>query len=866
MSADGSAGDVLIESSAGQPFVIASSANRGSRRATGIAMTNYRRNGVVEIQQVGQVASSITGLGAGTASWVRVSSAGRLERCTPDADDDVVGRCDADGTLHCLFGCITAEMAIGRMVVTLGPTGSGANYVTDGTSDEVQFNAAITLVNAAGGGLVDTLAGTYTIGSQINGASNVTVRGRGAGVSVIRAATAFSSSTNKWTIGAAGTVGTSMNLGSDATFGATTITATAGSTYDAVAAGDFLFLISEALWETKNLSGRCRGEFVKVYAKASSADLKLYGCVRDSYATADTARLLRMTFVDNFCIEGFSITQQAAQGTRAANVPPAVSFQGCRNSGIKDCEVYALDGPAVTDYHSVATFVDNCYIHDLTSDSPNGRLGYGVLIGGASEDTTVTGNRFGPARHCIDAGPSSAHATLSSVSNYGVPRGVAVTGNSSVRSMNVPFSTHSESDGWSFSGNLADSSESVGFYIRGRNHSIAGNTVRYCSGGIQVGNSGAYNSQGGSGSGTHVVGNSISHCKSITSGTGAGTNFSGRGIILSTTDNAYVSGNSISACDGSGVYIRQYTNRSVIQNNTITNCNTLNTANISAVDLEVNPVGAAATLTYSAGVITATGLSALADPAVGQNIVISGAATSANNGTFVIVSVPSATSVTYANASGATDANNGSIAWYVECSTGNIIDGNTAVNSAASIYDRDCTGHMKYFARDGGGVGNVGNSYTNNTAKGMETAMFALTGVTQYMANNNDGSAIADGGSKYQFDTETIFENRTTDGTPTALLTVPSATGHTYVWRGFVHGGTGGGGHFYYSINGFFDNNAGTLTQRIAVPVTEERESSTSASLTLTASGTNMVLTWTGVAATTIRLHGRVFISDGKAT
>jgi hypothetical protein len=63
-------------------------------------------------------------------------------------------------------------------------------------------------------------------------------------------------------------------------------------------------------------------------------------------------------------------------------------------------------------------------------------------------------------------------------------------------------------------------------------------------------------------------------------------------------------------------------------------------------------------------VVTMTGLSNMQVSAVGTPITISGAATAANNGTFIIQSVPSSSSVTFFNDSAvAPDANNGAISW-----------------------------------------------------------------------------------------------------------------------------------------------------------------------------------------------------------
>jgi hypothetical protein len=64
------------------------------------------------------------------------------------------------------------------------------------------------------------------------------------------------------------------------------------------------------------------------------------------------------------------------------------------------------------------------------------------------------------------------------------------------------------------------------------------------------------------------------------------------------------------------------------------------------------------------GIVTITGLAGMTQNSVGNYIEISGAATLANNGTFLITEYVGATSVKYANAAGvAADANNPAIKW-----------------------------------------------------------------------------------------------------------------------------------------------------------------------------------------------------------
>jgi polygalacturonase len=73
--------------------------------------------------------------------------------------------------------------------VVVGPNVSEASYRTDGTADEVQINAAILAVNAAGGGTVILQAGTYNIVNNISLRSNITLRGQGRATKIVIPAT-----------------------------------------------------------------------------------------------------------------------------------------------------------------------------------------------------------------------------------------------------------------------------------------------------------------------------------------------------------------------------------------------------------------------------------------------------------------------------------------------------------------------------------------------------------------------------------------------------------------------------------------------------------------------------------------------------
>lgn len=130
----GSAGDVLIPDTTTGEYVKATTANRGTRRSHGVALTSYITDGTVEIQQSGVVSTAITGLGPGSVSWVRTSSSGSCERCTPGSGDDILGKCDALGNLYLQPGTWDDDNYAGG--------GGGGGGTPGGSDTQLQYNAA----------------------------------------------------------------------------------------------------------------------------------------------------------------------------------------------------------------------------------------------------------------------------------------------------------------------------------------------------------------------------------------------------------------------------------------------------------------------------------------------------------------------------------------------------------------------------------------------------------------------------------------------------------------------------------------------------------------------------------------------------
>lgn len=81
-----------------------------------------------------------------------------------------------------------------KTVLTVGPSGSHANYVCNGTADEVQIQSAIDAAVTAGGGEVVLLQGQFNLTSSVLMKSNVSLRGISRSGTILRVAIDLSAS------------------------------------------------------------------------------------------------------------------------------------------------------------------------------------------------------------------------------------------------------------------------------------------------------------------------------------------------------------------------------------------------------------------------------------------------------------------------------------------------------------------------------------------------------------------------------------------------------------------------------------------------------------------------------------------------
>lgn len=158
-------GTCLVLDAAGTRYIVSTAANRTAtgRLSAGIALSaGDSSNPAVEVQFVGVVPPSISGLTAGTATSIRVSSAGVLER---GSTGDVVGRCDADGTAYILFAGIGG-----------GSGGGGSVSLPGNANDLIESDGAggaLALTSGAEGDVLRIVGGVPAYDAAVEVAGNV---------------------------------------------------------------------------------------------------------------------------------------------------------------------------------------------------------------------------------------------------------------------------------------------------------------------------------------------------------------------------------------------------------------------------------------------------------------------------------------------------------------------------------------------------------------------------------------------------------------------------------------------------------------------------------------------------------------------
>jgi putative cofactor-binding repeat protein len=429
--------------------------------------------------------------------------------------------------------------------------------------DFTSLQAAINALPASGGKIF-VKAGVYKIANTIQiKASNIHIQGEGMGITVVVGDSGMTGNTPAFEAFSTASDGTSRALVADTARGHTTIQ-TSPADAASFAAGDYILLYSNKSVDTE-MPSKHAGEVKQIVTvDPTTGLLTTDDQIFDSYTRADSAQVVRITMLRNLTLSDFSVTTQASFSNLKVGF---THFRFVENLQIERIEVYDAFYTGIHMQSVRNSGISGCYIHHISDivpiNPPNpANARYGIVVGAASQNISVSGCRFSRTRHAVTTGGSSG------THSNGVQRNIVVADCTSMLSDTGHFDTHQPAENVSFIGCVADggipaASEAYGFQMRGRNCSIIGCSVLQAIGrGIMF--------FGPTSSGAVISNNMIANVKAIGNQAGTGIYFDSEG-----TSNHSVTGNVIKNCEGSAIDNGGSNHDIVISGNVIQNVNSV---------------------------------------------------------------------------------------------------------------------------------------------------------------------------------------------------------------------------------------------------------------------------------------------------
>lgn len=202
----------------------------------------------------------------------------------------------------------------------------------------------------------------------------------------------------------------SKNLNSSASEGDTSITLVAGGVAAlGVTANDWIRIYSDKIYATQDSA--YQGEFVQV--KSISTDtMTLWTPLQDGYATGDTARVRKCTFIRGVRFSGGGRIIGTRTDTDNHN---AIWLSLCNEPSVADLTFYQLTGSGVTFDDSLRPQAHKLHFEDFWATS----RGYGVFPRNCCQDGVFTSLSANRVRHLFT---TSTGTTRAGVTGRGIPR------------------------------------------------------------------------------------------------------------------------------------------------------------------------------------------------------------------------------------------------------------------------------------------------------------------------------------------------------------------------------------------------------------------------------------------------------------
>lgn len=324
----------------------------------------------------------------------------------------------------------------------------GFGAVGDGTTDDTTaINAAIDFAETSGGE-VFLPPGTYLISAALSVASsNVRIRGAGRGLTTIKMAATFIDSDASAISVYNSTYGTSQALSFDGNSGDqfVTVSATTG-----ISAGDWVLVRSLKVADTESSTNKFCGELQKIQAvDATTGVLTFYGYLADTYTTAQSASVLKVTMLTGIGITGLTVTHAASAAPLISS--PAILVRNCLGAVIDDVEVRDVFNTGIDTWSCVDSAVRKCSVSNVQAGSSQ-TVYYGVWVSGASRGVTIADCAFDRTRHSVAMGThtNAGSNTLSTDAREGIQRNITVSRAHSSASTTAHYDVHQPADGVTF--------------------------------------------------------------------------------------------------------------------------------------------------------------------------------------------------------------------------------------------------------------------------------------------------------------------------------------------------------------------------------------------------------------------------------
>jgi hypothetical protein len=440
------------------------------------------------------------------------------------------------------------------------------------------------------GGKIFVKAGVYPISATIQiRQSNIHIQGEGMGITTFVADSSMTGNTPALEAFSSALDGTPRAMVANTIRGGLNIQ-TSPSDASSFSAGDYVLLYSDKSVDTE-IPAKHAGEVKQIVAiDAATGLLTMDDQIADAYIQADSARLVRITMLQNIRIADVSITTQAPLSNLRVGF---THFRFIENLQIERVEVHDAYFTGIQIQSVRNSAIAGCYVHHINDvvpvNPPNpANERYGIAVGGASQNVCISFCRFSHTRHAVTTGGSSG------TNQNGVQRNIVVANCTSMLTDTAHFDTHQPAENVTFIGCVADggvaatpSSGVNGFQMRGRNCSVVGCSVLQAVGrGIMM--------FGPVSSGAVITGNMVANVRAV-AGNQAGT-----GIYFDSagTSNHTVTGNVIKNCDGAAIANGGSNNDIVISGNIIENVNAvvsgaaIDLTNAARVLVTANNIGA----------------------------------------------------------------------------------------------------------------------------------------------------------------------------------------------------------------------------------------------------------------------------------